>query len=38
MHVGCRELQDHPNETCSIWDMVGVRDQLLGEGGSVPAV
>lgn len=32
----CKELQNHPSETCSIWEMMGLRDQLLGEGRSKP--
>lgn len=33
----CKELQSHPNKTCSIREMMGLRDQLLGEGRSKPA-
>lgn len=32
-----KELQNHPNNTCSIREMMGLRDQLLGEGRSEPA-
>ncbi|KAJ7421559.1 Septin-7 [Pitangus sulphuratus] len=36
-HAG-KELQSHPNKTCSIWEIIGPRDQLLGEGRSMPTL